>query len=329
MVVELLLEEPTMSEVKSSGFEHFKRQVSPGGGGAAAAALSTEGVTLHYVMGGQGPLMVLLHGWPETWYAWRRVLPALAEHFTVLAPDLRGLGDSSKPLSGYDTNTVSADIRELVLALGHDEVNLVGHDWGASVAYAYAAQYRESVRKLCVIEMPVPGFGWDALLTPGPQGWLWHMHFHAIPEIPEWLTQGREREYISHFLRGFGVVDPFAVEEATIDEYVRCYTGPGAWRSGLQYYKAWWTDIEQNLAHAQHKLEMPVLALGGEHAAGAFVGSAYEQVASDVTTDVIPNCGHWVAEEKPAELIPRLLTFFDAGAKGPKEASAVTNLAHS
>jgi pimeloyl-ACP methyl ester carboxylesterase len=144
-----------MAEVDLARFEHFKRQAGRGAD-AATAAVASDGVTLHFVMGGEGPPLVLLHGWPETWYAWRRVLPALAEHFTVLAPDLRGLGDSSKPPTGYDTNAVSTDIRELVLGLGHDEIDLVGHDWGASVAYAYAAQYRDSVRKLCVIEMPVP-----------------------------------------------------------------------------------------------------------------------------------------------------------------------------
>jgi pimeloyl-ACP methyl ester carboxylesterase len=290
-----------------AGFVHDRRLV--GGGAAATEALSTEGVVLHSVIGGNGPPLVLLHGWPQTWWAWHRVMPALAERFTVVAVDLPGLGDSTRPASGYDTNNVSALVHALVADLGHGEIFLVGHDWGGAVAYSYAAQFRSAVRRLVVIEMLVPGFGWEPLLTPNPAGWVWHMAFHAVPDVPAMLTTGKERAYLSYFLKTLGAYDPTAVTEEDVDEYVRCYTAPGAWSAAFQYYRAWFDDVAQNQVHAEVPLEIPVLGIGGAFSSATFPQQSLEAVARDVTGQVIDRCGHWIASEQPGALVEALTGF--------------------
>ncbi len=292
-----------------AGFVHDRRVI--GTPSAAAGSLSAEGVVMHSVIGGEGPALVLLHGWPQTWWAWHALLPALAEQFTVIAVDLPGLGDSSKPASGYDTNTVSQRIHALISDLGHDEIYLAGHDWGGAVAYAYAAQFRSSVKRLAVIEMLVPGFGWEQLLTPSPHGWVWHMAFHAVPDVPEMLTAGKERAYMSFFLKTMGAYDATAITEADIDEYARCYTAPGAWHAAFQYYRAWFEDVAQNEVHAVTPLEMPVLAVGGSFSSGVFPEQSLNAVAKDVTGRIIDRCGHWIASEQPDALVAELVAFFN------------------
>ena len=299
-----------MSIETPHGYVHDRRVVT--GARAHAESMSTDGVSLHSVIGGQGPALVLLHGWPQTWWAWHRVLPALAEHFTVIAVDLPGLGDSSRPQTGYDTDSVARSIHALVTGLGHEEIHLVGHDWGGAVAYAYAAQFRDVVRRLVVIEMLVPGFGWDDILQPSPAGWVWHIAFHAVPDVPEMLTTGREREYMSLFLRTMGAFDTTAVTDDDIDEYVRGYTAPGAGRAAFQYYRAWFDDVRLNEAHASHPLEMPVLAIGGAFSSGPLPELSLREVANDVVGVVIDRCGHWIASERPEELTATLLDFLGA-----------------
>jgi pimeloyl-ACP methyl ester carboxylesterase len=293
--------------ITPAGFVHDRRLV--GAPGAAAEALATDGAVLHSVIGGSGPALVMLHGWPQTWWAWHHVMPALAERFTVIAVDMPGLGDSSAPVTGYDTNSVSALVHALVADLGHDEIFLVGHDWGGAVAYSYAAQFRSAVQRLVVIEMLVPGFGWEPLLTPNPAGWVWHMAFHAVPDVPEMLTTGKERAYLSYFLKTLGAHDPTAVTEVDIDEYVRCYTAPGRWHAAFQYYRAWFDDVAQNEVHAAEPLEMPVLAIGGSFSSATFPQQSLEAVARNVTGHVIDRCGHWIASEQPAALVDALVTF--------------------
>jgi pimeloyl-ACP methyl ester carboxylesterase len=290
-----------------AGFVHDRRQV---GAQSVVAALSTDGVVMHSVTGGQGPVLLLLHGWPQTWWAWHAVLPALAERFTVIAVDLPGLGDSSKPPTGYDTNSVAQWIHALISDLGYDEIYVAGHDWGGAVAYSYAAQFRSTVKRLAVIEMLVPGFGWEQLLTPSANGWVWHMAFHAVPDVPEMLTAGKEREYMSLFLRTMGAYDTTAVTESDIDEYVRCYTAPGAWHAAFQYYRAWFDDVAQNEIHAVTPLEMPVLAIGGSFSSGTFPEQSLNAVAKDVTGRIIDRCGHWIASEQPGPLADELIAFF-------------------
>src|SRR6478735_4268320 len=182
---------------------------------------SVNGIQLHYVIGGHGDPVVLLHGWPETWYEWHLVMPALAKNYTVIAPDLRGLGDSSKPPTGYDGKTVAEDIHQLVTHLGFKTIFLVGHDIGTQVAYSYAAAHPTEVKRLAVMELPIPGF-----TPPRLEGKIWWFIFHQTPDVPEALVQGNEMMYLSWFFRGL-TYNPSAITQADIDEYVSHYSAPG------------------------------------------------------------------------------------------------------
>lgn len=265
-------------------------------------------VRLHYVTAGRGDPVVLLHGWPQTWYQWRRVIPALAERYTVIAPDMRGLGDSSKPATGYDKRTVADDIYKLVRQLGFERIFLVGHDWGGPVAYAYACAHPEDVRRLVILDVMIPGAGLEQIPQASRRGGLWHISFHGVRDLPEALITGRERLYLSWFYRS--AYNPTAITEEDIDEYVRCYSAPGGLRAGFEYYRALWDDVEHNAENARTRLAMPVLALGGERGFGHRTLRSMQALAEDVRGGVIERCGHWIAEERPDYLIEQLLTFF-------------------
>ncbi len=264
---------------------------------------------LHYVTAGDGPPLVLCHGWPQTWYEWRDVIPTLADDYTVIAPDLRGLGDSATPSTGYDKDTVATDVRELVhgLGFGDDPIALVGHDWGMPTAYAYAAQYRDEVRALCVLEAGLPGINEDE------KRHLWHTRFHGVPDLPERLVAGRERLYLDWFYKE-GAYDPSAIDDAARDEYVRCYSQAGGLRGGFEYYRAYETDAEHNRVHAEDPLELPVLALGGAASFRELPIRDMEAVATDVSGEVVDRAGHWIPEERPAYFVDRLTTFLDGAA---------------
>jgi pimeloyl-ACP methyl ester carboxylesterase len=264
-------------------------------------------ILLHYVMAGRGDPVVLLHGWPQTWYEWRKIIPALAERYTVIAPDMRGLGDSSKPAGGYDKRTVAHDIYQLVRQLGFERIFLVGHDWGGPVAYAYASAHPADVRKLVILDVPIPGAGLEHALTFRPRS-VWHVQFHYVRDLPEALITGRERTYLTWFFRT--AYDPTAITEQNIDEYVRCYSAPGGLRAGFEYYRAIFTDVEHNQENAKIKLKMPVLALSGERGFGEMTIKSMQQLAEDVRGGVIERCGHWIPEERPDYLTEQLLTFF-------------------
>ena len=273
-------------------------------------------VMLHYVTAGSGPPVVLLHGWPQTWYEWRLVMPALAERYTVIAPDLRGLGDSSRPLTGYDKRTIADDIWQLVNGkLGHQKFLLVGHDWGGPTAYALAASHPDAVSKLAIVDVVIPGDGGD--FSQG--GRRWHHQFHITPDLPEALVQGRERLYLQWFYQTFSY-RPGAIDDEALDEFTRTYSQPGALRAGFNLYRAMAEDAKVNAAQLAtgFRLPMPVLAVGGGvsyphgRGRGADVEASMRRVANDVRGVVIPECGHFVPEEAP-ELLSRLLLEFFAG----------------
>lgn len=271
-----------------------------------------DDVMLHYVTSGRGPAVVLLHGWPQTWYGWRHIIPALAQRYTVIAPDLRGLGDSSRPLAGYDKKTVAHDVWQLVNGkLGHQQFFLVGHDWGGPTAYALAAAHPAAVARLAILDVVVPGDGGD--FSQGGQ--RWHHQFHLTADLPEALTAGRERLYLSWFYRTFGH-RPDAISEADVNEYVRTYSQIGAMRAGFAYYRALPQDAADNRATiARFKLPMPVLAIGGANGRGRGrePEASLKRVALRVQGDVVPDCGHWIPEEQPRYLAERLLEFFANG----------------
>ncbi|MFM5895474.1 MAG: alpha/beta fold hydrolase [Novosphingobium sp.] len=267
-------------------------------------------VTLHYVSAGAGDPVVLLHGWPQTWFMWRDVIPALAERFTVIAPDMRGLGDSSRPASGYDKKTVAQDIAELMTALGHENFRVVAHDWGGPVAYALAAQFPDRVLGMAVFDAPVPGDG-----GPVVHHARWHFGFHGLPDLPEALTEGREDFYLRFFYR-FGGAKPDAISEAAQSEYVRAYSQPGAMTAGFNYYRAVPQDIADNAAfRATGKLAMPILVYGGDpetRGRGMTALESWSRVATNVTGGVAEHCGHWIPEERPDFVAQEVLRHFTA-----------------
>jgi len=270
-----------------------------------------NGIRLHYVIAGKGEPLVLLHGFGENWYEWHDLIPALAAHYTVIVPDLRGSGDSDRPTDGYDKKTLASDIYALTTQLGFPKINLVGHDIGLMVAYAYAAAHPEGVRRLVLLDAPIPGVGdWDALQSDPS---VWHFSFHNVANLPEALVEGRERTYLTTGFYYPKAYNPAAFTEERIVEYVRHYAAPGGVRAGFSYFRAFATDVKQNREYARTKLPMPVLALGGAQSYGAHIVRQVEAVATNVTGGSIPQCGHWIPVEQPQELTQRLLAFVGDG----------------
>ena len=270
--------------------------------------IQVNGVRLHYVIGGQGEPLVLLHGWPQTWYEWRKVMPLLASRYTIIAPDLRGIGDSEKPQSGYDKRNVAEDIYQLVQALGYDRVCLVGHDIGGMVAYAYATAYPDGVRQLAILDVLLPGFG---LEDARANGFLWHHWFHMVGDIPEALTQGREELYLSAIAYRRDPYNPQTLNDRDIAEYLRCYTAPGGMRGGFSHYRTFVQDAEHNRQSAKTPLLMPVLAIGGESSAGDRLFKTMQPLCQDIQGLTIEHCGHLIPEEQPERLTQILLSFLN------------------
>jgi pimeloyl-ACP methyl ester carboxylesterase len=268
-------------------------------------------VTLHLVTAGDGDPVVLLHGWPQTWHEWRKLIPLLAPHYRLVVPDLPGLGDSTQPAGGYDKKSIAVDLGEMCERLQLGRFHLVGHDWGGPSAFALACAIPERVRTLTVLDVTVPGIGPD--ISQG--GRRWHHAFHMTPELPEALVQGREREYLGWFYREF-CWQRGAISEADIDEYVRCYSRPGSMSAGFEYYRALPRDKADNqrLLDSGVRLKMPVLALGGARAEARGRGEeplqSLRAIASNVRGGALPECGHFIPEEQPALLAERLLDFW-------------------
>jgi pimeloyl-ACP methyl ester carboxylesterase len=270
---------------------------------------SVNGIQMHYVIGGQGDPVVLLHGWPETWYAWRHVMPALSKNYTVIAPDLRGIGDSSKPPTGYDGKTLAEDIHQLVTQLGFNTISLVGHDIGTQVAYSYAAAHPTEVKRLAVMELTIPGF------VPAGRMPLWWVIFHQTPDVPEALVQGKEMEYLSWHYQNLAY-NRAAITQEAINEYVSRYSAPGGMHAGFEHYRAFPQDAIQNQNYSKTKLTMPVLALGGGYIP-TFGGNitmptviyGMNILAQNVTGITVPNSGHYIPEEQPQFVINQLSKF--------------------
>ena len=273
---------------------------------------SVNGIQLHYVIGGHGDPVVLLHGWPETWYEWHNVMPALAKKYTVIAPDLPGLGDSSKPLTGYDGKAVAADIHQLVTQLGFKTIFLVAHDIGSQVAYSYSAAHPTEVKKLVVMDFTIPGFAPTGPAKPG----LWWPSFHQTPDIPEALVEGKELIYLSWFYHNLAY-NPAAITQADINEFVSHYSAPGGMRAGFDYYRAFPQDAIQNMNYSKTKLTMPVLALGagyiptlGGNVTMPSIVYAMQTLAQHARGIIVSNSGHWIPEERPDFVINQLNNFF-------------------
>jgi pimeloyl-ACP methyl ester carboxylesterase len=269
--------------------------------------IQTNGTILHVRVGGQGPAVVLLHGYGETGDMWAPLAADLAHDHTVVAPDLRGMGLSSRPEGGYDKKTQGQDIAGVLDALKIEKADLVTHDIGNMVGYALAAQYSGRVTRFVIMDAPLPGVGpWDEIVRSRA---LWHFSFQG-PDA-ERLVAGRERIYLDRFWNEFSA-DPISFSEASREHYARLYARPGAMHAGFNQFAAFDEDAIDNKAFvAKGKLTMPVLAVGGEKSFGPTMAVVMRAAATDVTELVIPNSGHWLMEEQPAATIAAVRAFLD------------------
>jgi pimeloyl-ACP methyl ester carboxylesterase len=264
-----------------------------------------EGVKLYYTTGGHGTPLILLHGYAETSRMWAPILPLLGKSFTVIAPDLPGIGDSSIPADGLNMKTAAIRIHALARSLGIEKARVVGHDIGLMIAYAYAAQFPSEVEKLVVMDAFLPGVGeWEVIYNnPG----FWHFRFNG--PTPEALVQGRERIYFEHFWNDFAADKTRSLSEADRKAYTETYARPGRMRAGWAYFVSFQQAAKDFAQLSQTKLAMPVLVIGGEKALGDALAQQMKLVASDVTIVVLKGTGHWVLEERPKETTEALMKF--------------------
>jgi pimeloyl-ACP methyl ester carboxylesterase len=276
--------------------------------------VEVNGLRLHAVTGGDGPALLLIGGWPQTWYAWREVMPALARRHTVVAVDSRGAGLSDKPDDGYDAGTLAADLVALMAALGHDRFDVVGHDIGTWTGYALAADHPERVGRLAIAEAVIPG------LTPSPPFFgpaaanlkLWQFGFNRLDDLNEELVRGRERLFFGYQFAKKAAT-PDAIPAYAVDVYVDAITAdPRALRASFAYYRALDETIAQNEQRSKTRLTLPVLAVGGALWSGASAAQTMRLAADDVTGVVLDDCGHYPAEEQPARFVEILEDFLAA-----------------
>ena len=268
-------------------------------------AAVANGVKLHYLTSGQGPAVILLHGYAETSRMWKPLIPRLAERFTVIAPDLPGIGDSEISTRGLDMKSAANSVHALAKSLGVERARVVGHDIGLMVAYAYAAQFPSEVEKLVLMDAFLPGVaGWEAIYNdPG----LWHFRFNG--PTPEALVKGRERTYFEHYWNDFAADKTRSIPEADRAAYAAAYARPGRMRAGWAYFIAFPQTAKDFEAFSRTQLTMPILSVGGEKANGTALGEQAKLVGSDVTIVVLEDAGHWLMEERPQETMDALMKF--------------------
>jgi pimeloyl-ACP methyl ester carboxylesterase len=264
-----------------------------------------EGTKLHYLTAGHGPAVILLHGYTQTSRMWRPLIPKLTEKFTVIAPDLPGIGDSAIPKDGLDMKAAAIRIHALAKSLGISKARVVGHDIGLMVAYAYAALFPNEVEKLVVMDAFLPGVpGWE-LAYDNPD--LWHFRFHG--PTPEALVKGRENIYFAYFWNDLAADKTRSLSVADRASYVAAYSRPGRMHAGWAYFAAWPDTAKDFAKMAQTQLTMPVLSIAGERASAAILGPQMKRVAPNVTVIDLKDTGHWLMEERPKETMDALLSF--------------------
>jgi pimeloyl-ACP methyl ester carboxylesterase len=264
-----------------------------------------DGVALHYLTAGQGPALILLHGYAETSLMWRPIMPLLAERFTVIAPDLAGIGDSAIPPGGLDMKTAAISIHALARSLGVQKAEVVGHDIGLMVAYAYAALFPAEVEKLVVMDAFLPGVGgWEAVYN-SPN--IWHFRFNG--PTPEALVQGRERTYFEYFWNDLAADKKRSIPEADRQAYTAAYSRPGRMRAAWAYFVSFQQAAKDFAELSRTKLTMPVLSIAGEKSMGDVLAQQMKLVASNVTSVVLKDTGHWVLEERSKETTDALAKF--------------------
>ena len=264
-----------------------------------------QGVKLHYLTSGHGAPILLLHGYAETSLMWRPLMPALADRFTVIAPDLPGIGDSAIPADGLDMKAAAVRIHALMSSLGFQKAEVVGHDIGLMVAYAYAAMYPAETTKLVVMDAFLPGVaGWEAVYNnPG----IWHFRFNG--PTPEALVKGRERIYFDYFWNDFAADKTRSIPEADRKAYAAAYARQERMKAGWAYFVSFNQAAKDFAELARTPLTMPVLAIGGEKSLGEVLGAQMKSVARNVTVIVLKNTGHWILEENTRETTDALVKF--------------------
>jgi pimeloyl-ACP methyl ester carboxylesterase len=273
-----------------------------------------NGIRMYYRRAGFGDPVVLLHGFPETSNAWRKVMPELAKHYTVIAPDLRGFGTSDKPDMGYDKRTVAEDLHQLVQQLRLGPINLVSHDVGMMVGYAYAAAFPYEVKRLVLMEAALPGLGLEKLYDADKYPRMFHLPLFEAPNgIAEALISGREKMFVWHFMRQ-QAYNTAALEDDVLNGYAERLAAPGALRAGIAYFRAHKIDAEHNRENAKTKLPMPVLTIGGTASFGADLEEEIRPLVERMRAVMIDDCGHYLAEEQPDRVITELQQFFREGA---------------
>jgi pimeloyl-ACP methyl ester carboxylesterase len=275
--------------------------------GPASAFAEVNGVRMHYLVAGKGEPVLLLHGYAQSSHMWRPLMAELAKSHTVIAPDLRGFGQSSRPDEGYTKTVMAQDVRALMRSLGHARVSVVGHDIGLMVAYAYAAQFPSEVSRIALMDAFLPGIGdWT-------QVWLlrdlWHFHFYGTTPLA--LVAGRERVYFEHFWNDFAADPKRSIPESDRRLYAATYAQPGAMRAGFEVFRAFEKDAVDFARYGKTQLPMPMLVLTGEKASGEFLIQQARLVATRVEGVVVPAAGHWLMEEAPGVVIPRLVEFLN------------------
>jgi pimeloyl-ACP methyl ester carboxylesterase len=266
---------------------------------------TVNGVKIHYVIGGKGEPLLLVHGFGQNWYMWNRLLPELSKHFTVIAPDLRGVGESAKPAGGYDKKTMAVDMHELMKKLGYQHINLAGHDIGLMVAYAYAAQFPADVKKIALMDALLPGIEpvWSQVKAQA-----WWFGFFAQPHSGE-LVSGKVGMFFTDFWPTVGYKNN-SFTQAERNEFIRAYSVPGATTGAFHWFGNFSQDAKDNVIFAKTKLTMPLLAMGSDHFAGSFLAEHSKLVATDVHESIIKESGHWVVQEQTAQVQKALLDFF-------------------
>jgi pimeloyl-ACP methyl ester carboxylesterase len=271
-----------------------------------------NGISLHSVVGGAGPAVLFLHGWPQTWWEWRHIMPTLVDRYTVIAVDLRGFGDSERPApeKGYDAATMCADLVGLLDTLDIRSAKVVGHDLGGLVAYALARLHHGRVDRLALLDAPLPLLGIEVPAWDRIEQRLWHQRFHRVPFLPEALIAGRERLYLSwHFAQTIQNVG--AITSDDLNEYVRCYSQAGGMAASFAFGRAIETSAEQVRAAAKGKMSIPLLFFGGAKSlAGAFKDHL-DHIVTDSRLLVVPDSGHWMPEENPLFVTKELQAFFE------------------
>jgi pimeloyl-ACP methyl ester carboxylesterase len=270
-----------------------------------ARTVEIDGAKLHYMTAGHGTPLILLHGYAETSLMWKPIIPVLAQRFTVIAPDLPGIGDSDIPKDGLDMRSAAIRIHDLAKSLGVQKAEVVGHDIGLMVAYAYAAQFPSEVTKLLLMDAFLPGVrGWEPVYND-PH--IWHFRFNG--PTPEALVKGRERTYFDYFWNDLAADKNRSIPEAARAAYVTAYSRPGRMHAGWEYFVSFLKAADDFAQFSQTKLTMPVLSIGGDKSLGAALGAQVKLVATDATVVVLTNTGHWVLEENPKGATDALLNF--------------------